>query len=148
MFGPGSFASSVARDVQPPGAPAITGLHQINNRYWRLTIGHPSTYADGWPLTRLVGYSVVTMLSEGANPFDGLTFAQAAALDGAQHEDFEVDLEDGDSEHDECDVPVLDVSSGKKQWFGVYRDDGDADPTAAEPSAVDSGTGSASPSGG
>lgn len=126
MYGPGAFISGRAKDVQPPGAAVISMLKQVNNLFWRLSIGLPSTDEGGGPRTGLVGFSVLTTVAEGVNPFAGLRIEDAEKVAGAKRYDFQVEL-DEDPDHQDVEIPVVSVTAGDDQHFAVYCADDVAD---------------------
>lgn len=126
MYGPGAFISGRARDIQPPGAPTITMIRQTNNRSWKLSIGLPALDEDGGPRTGLVGFSVLTVQADGANPFAGKRFEEAVKVEGVKRYDFSIEL-DEDPDHQDVEVPIIGLDVGEDQHFGVWCADEAAD---------------------
>ena len=91
MYGPVTISEFATTDVVAPGAPTFVLVEQIDNQNIEATIAIPTTDATGGPLTGLTYLTVATAtMSEGVNPFEGLSMPEILALPGAASIDIEL----------------------------------------------------------
>lgn len=70
-------------DEVSPGAPSFVNVSQVDNHNWELGIQLPLQDSDGTSLTGLTMLKVATLpMTEGANPFIGLSIDEIANLPG------------------------------------------------------------------
>jgi len=80
-YGPVTISEFATSDVVAPGAPTFVLVEQAV----------PTTDATGGPLTGLTTLTVATAtMSEGINPFEGLSMSEILALPGAASVDVEL----------------------------------------------------------
>lgn len=96
-------------DAVSPGAPAFLAVTQMDNSNWAVSVQIPLQDADGSPLTGLTKLSLSTLpMTEGINPFLGLSMEECMALPGAITQDVALTPGDAGTSKDLV-VPVVNL---------------------------------------
>lgn len=108
-YGPVSISEFGTTDVVAPGAPSFITIAQLSNSLVHCVVALPTLDSDGSELTGLVKLTVATLpMSEGINPFEGLSMPEILALTGVVTA--EVELVPGDAgTQKEFDIAIVNL---------------------------------------